>query len=789
MRAIDLKLLRDLWRLQAPLAAVILVMAAGVASMVMARSTNASLRRARAEYYDRQRFADVFVQVKRAPDSVAAALAEVPGVDAVETRVIHDVNLSVPGLPEPGVGRMISVPDGHEPALNAIHLRRGRWPEVDRAGEVLVNEAFAEANGLAPGDTFGAVLNGTWQRLTIVGIGLSPEFVYFVRPGQMLPDDRRTAVIWMPKSQLVEALDMEGAFNDVAFRLDPAASASDALRRIDQLLDQYGCLGAYDRTEHASDRYLTDEFNQLRIMGLLTPAIFLSVGAFLVNVVLGRLVRTQREQFATLKAFGYTSASLIRHVLLMSAVVTVAALVVGVVVGWTLGVDLTSFYTRVFRFPALYFAVDPTAILAAGLTCAGASAGGATAALRWIIRLAPAEAMRPESPRSHVPGAFIRWTGRFLSVRWRLVVRGVESHPWRSMFAMLGVAMSAAVLVLSSFALDAIDHMIDREYAASQLYNLNVVFNEPAGRSAMHSLAGVLGGQAVLRAEPFRAAAVRISSGHRSRRLALLGAEPDSMLFRFLDEIADPVTLPPEGLLLSENLADLLDVRPGDSVEVHFLEGRRVEARIPVAGVYTGYIGLGAAMNLDSLNRVMIESDQISGAYVLEDDLNAQALYEELKETPRVASVTRKQGVIEAFRQTIAQNMTRITMLHAIFASVICFGVVYNTARVALAERQRELATLRVLGFDRQEVSSMLLGEIGLLVALGVPVGLVIGRVLAWSLIQALETESYVFSLIISPATYTFAALTTVAAAALSSLIVRRGITRLDLLATLKNVG
>lgn len=787
MRALDRKLLRDLRDLAMPLGAAALVLAAGIAAMIMALSTDASLRRARLSFYEQGRFADVFVGLKRAPEQVADRLAAIPGVLAVETRLVHEVRLETADASATGL--VHSLPESGEQILNRVLIRRGRLPEPGSTHEVVVNEAFADANGLGPGDPLPAVINGRRRTLSIVGVGLSPEFVFFVRPGELLPDDRRSAVLWMPRAALEAALDMEGAFNAASMRVDPQASLEEILRRVDLVLDPFGTLGAYGREEHASDRYLRDEFEQLRVMGSVTPAIFLGVGAFLVHVVLGRLVRTQRERLATLKAFGYSNGTLTRHVLLMAIATAALAGAAGAITGWLLGADLTGFYRRVYRFPELDFALDPTAVAAALALAIACSAFGALGALRGIARLAPAEAMQPAAP-DRVRGTRLgELVGRWTGVRGRMIVRSVARRPWRSAFGAVGVALSTAVLVVSNFALDSIDFIIDHEYAAARRYGTAVAFNAPLDSSAEASLRGALAGDAALLVEAFRAVPVRIGAGHRSRRIVLLGLPPDATLHRLLDARGEEVALPSEGVLLSEHVAELLGVRPGDSVRVHVLEGRRAEIELPVTGVYAGLVGLTATMDRAALHRAIGESDSVSGAYLREDPALADALRLRLDEMPAVASTASSARTVEAFRATIAENIVRITVMHALFAAVIAFGVVYNTARVAFAEREREFATLRVLGFGRGEVAGILLGELAMLVAIGIPVGLLVGRGLAELLVAALRTESYSFPVVIAPATYAGAALVTVASAAASALIVRRGVTRLDLLATLKGAG
>lgn len=788
MNTLDRKLARDLWRLRAPLGAVAVVMGAGVAALIMAWSTGASLRQSRDTYYADGRFADVFVQVKRAPESVADRLADISGVSVIHTRLVHDVTVSVPGLREAASVRLVSLPDNTAPALNAVLLRRGRLPE-SRTPEVVASEPFASANRLELGDTVGAVINGKWQTLSIVGIGLAPEFVYFVRPGEMLTDNRRSGVFWMPRSSLEEALGMEGAFNDAVVKLSIDAIVPEVIRQIDTVLDRYGGFGAYDRTDHTSDRYLRDEFDQLAVMGTWTPAIFLSVGAFLVHVVLGRLVRTQREQLATLKAFGYSTAHLARHLLLMATVMCAAATAIGVTAGWALGVYLTTFYIDVFRFPHLDFRLNPAAIGTGIAFTAAASTAGVLGALRAIARLSPAEAMRPEAPEHFRPTIVERLGVRAVPVRWRIAIRVFETHPYRATFAALGIGMSAAVLILSSFALDCVDYMIDREYAAGHRYDISITFNEVIPDSGIHSFRGLLAGDAFLIAEPVRAAGARLGNRQIRRTTAIIGLEPDTSLLRLMDKHGAPVELPPDGLLISEHLAEILQVGRGDLLHVELLDGRRAHPWVRVTDTFSGLVGLTVYMQRDALNRMTGDGHVISGMLARENTAISDELQQRLKHTPRIASITNKKSTLFMFREMISQNITTITIIHTIFAGLIAIGVSYNIFRISFLERQRELATLRVLGFTRTDVSRILFGEIALLTSLGIPFGLILGRGLAWSLIRTLQTESYSLPLAIFPRTYAFATIVTAAAATCSIWIIRRGVAKLDLLSTLKENG
>lgn len=408
MRALTHKLLRDLSSLRTQAVAIALVIGCGVATFVMSVSVLRSIEQTRERYYERQRFAHIFATVKRAPAALAQRLAEVPGVAAVQARVVAEATLDLPGMLEPAVGRLISIPDHDEPALNRLHLRRGRWPELGRSGEVLANEAFAAAHRFEPGDEIHAILNGRRERLTIVGIALSPEYIYQIRGGDLFPDDRRFGVFWMRERPLASAFNLTKAFNDVSLAVLPGAAEAAVIERVDAVLAPYGGLGAHGRKEQISHRYVSDELTQLRAMAFVPPAIFLLVAAFVLNVVLNRTIATQREQIATLKAFGYTRGEIGWHYLQLALAIVIAGNLAGIACGAWLGRGLAAMYARFFRFPEVAYSLDPAVVLlAAGISLVAGGAGVALA-IGWVMRLPPAEAMRPAAPGEYRPALFER---------------------------------------------------------------------------------------------------------------------------------------------------------------------------------------------------------------------------------------------------------------------------------------------------------------------------------------------------------------------------------------------
>lgn len=780
------KLWRDLWLMRGQALAIVLVIGAGIATYVMARCALGSLKRAQATYYSQYRFAQVFSHMKRAPQPLEQRIAEIPGVAEVQTRVVVSVKVDVPGLIEPATAKLISIPENSPPTLNQLHLRAGRYIEPGRAGEVLISEGFALVHHLTPGDVVRAIINGRLRELKIVGVALSPEYIFQIREGDILPDDRRYAVFWMGQTELSAAFDLEGAFNDVACTLMPGAIEADVLRRLDQLTATYGGLGAIGRADQSSHKFVTNELQELRGMALVVPTIFLAISAFLLNIVVSRLIAIQREQIAALKAFGYTRREIAWHYVKLVLLFVVWGVILGTAMGSYFGHRVARMYSHFFHFPVFSFYLDPAVVLSSCIISAGAAVLGTLTAVWQAVSLPPAAAMRPEPPAKFGPSILERLGfERFLSEPVKLVLRKLERNPIKSSFTCLGIALSVAVLILGSFMLDAVDYAIHSQYFVAMREDLSVIFAEPSSSDTLHAVEGLPG---VRHCEPFRAISTRLRHGSRMRRVAVLGLTPDAELHRLMDIHCREVPLPPEGLVLSEKLGEVLGLRIGDRVRVEILEGERPEVDLPVEGLITDFAGTAAYMRRDAMNRLMKEGNVVSGAFIAADAGRIDQLYTELKNAPRVASVLIKGSTMRSFRDIVGENLLRMRSFVALFAGVIAVGVVFNSARISLAERSRELATLRVIGFTQGEISFLLFSELALLTVLAIPMGLAMGYVLASLLIRfSYDTELFRMPLVIDHSTYGFAAVVTLTAAIGSALIVRRMLDRLDLVAVLKS--
>lgn len=775
MKTLHRKLLREFLRLRGQAMAI---------ALVMALSNYHALSDTRALFYSEYRFADVFAPLVRAPLPLMDAVRAIPGVQAASPHIMAMVTLDVDDFDEPVTGQMVSLPTAGDPDLNRLYLREGRLPQAD--DEVVVGEAFAQAHGLRPGDTLGALLNGRQQRLRVAGIGLSPEFIFQVRPGDIFPDFQRFGLLWMAREPLATAFDLDGAFNHIALSLNHDAREGDVIAALDALLAPYGGTGAYGRELQLSHRFLDEELKQLQVMTQTFTAIFLAVSAFLLNVVIGRLVSTQREQIAVLKAFGYRPGEVALHYLQLVLLITSVGVLPGIAIGAWLGYGMANLYMDYYRFPFLAWSLQPSVwLLSFGFALAAGALGTANG-LRHAFRLPPAEAMRPEAPATFQRTLTERLgLGALLSPAGRMILRNVERWPLRSLLSVLGIGLGVGTLVMSRFMFGAVEEIVSVQFSLAQRDDLAVHFTEPTSWRAIDELATLPG---VRRIEPFRVAAVRLHHGHRDYHTALQGLPPDADLRRVLDTRRQTVPLPAEGLLLTDYLAELLAVRPGDVLDVEFLEGHRRTVSIPVDGVVNEYVGVGAYTQRTTVNRLLGEGETVSGAWLeLRDDTDTRrTVVDALRERPRVASVTDRRAAIDSLRDTMDQSLLAFTLVATLMAASIAIGVVYNSARITLAERGRELASLRVLGYTQREVRGLLLGELFTLTGLALLPGFLLGYGMSALLLWGMATDLYRIPLTLPPSGFAIAGLVILATTGLCGLLVRRRLDNLDLVAVLK---
>lgn len=784
MRAIDIKLFRELWSIRSQALAIALVIVSGVGIFIMSLSTLDSLQITREVYYREHRFADVFVNVKRAPLNLVRRIESIPGVDRIDARVVAPVNLEIEGFPEPISGRLISVPYSEQQALNTLYLRKGRQLDPARNDEIILVESFASSHRLEPGDSLSLIINGRKKAMRIVGIALSPEHIYQLPPGALMPDFKRYAVMWMSQRPLSTAYGMEGAFNDLTLTLTRDASQQDVIDRLDHILAPYGGLGAYGRQDQISHHFLTEEMRQLQTTATAFPIIFFGVAAFLLNIVMTRLINLQREEIASLKAFGYSNLAVGLHYTKLVLIIIAFAVTGGVALGVWLGQNLNEVYTEYYSFPYLQYVLQPGNVLAAVLISIVLALSGTFRAIYNAARLPPAQAMQPAPPPVYRTTLVERiGLQRFFRQPTRMIFRHIERQPIKSGLSVLGIAFACGIMIVGLFQEGSINYIVDVQFRIAQKQDISVTFSEPTSYSAAYSLMSLPG---VLHVEASRDVPVRLRHAHYSYRTSINGIEPNTQLTEILDTKLRRVSIPPAGIVLGEHLGKVLHARPGDTITVEILEGERPVRQVVVAGLTKQYLGMSAYMQRATLNRLMREDNAITGADLAVEPESFNSIYAELREMPRIVGTHVRKITIQNFYDIVAESILFFTFVASILGAIIAFGVVYNTARITLAERSRELASLRVLGFTRSEVAYILLGEQALLTLVGIPLGFYIGYELCHYLVSQLQTELYRIPLVILPKNYTIAAVVVLLSSLVSGILIWKKLRHLDLVAVLK---
>lgn len=784
MRALHQKLRRELGQLKGQIVTIALVLASGIASFLMLRGAADCLERSRDLYYDRYRFADVFLRLERAPETLTQRIEALPGVAAIETRIAQEVMLPLEGMPKPAYGRLLSLPAGRAPATNLLHLDRGRLPERGREDEVVLLESFANAHGLLPGHSLPAVINGRLRPLLVVGIARSPEFVYALSPGAMIADPKRSAVLWMDRRALATAFELESAFNEVSLRLQPGASDVTVRAALDRLFIPYGGEGAIARKDQLSNRILQGELGQLSGIAGMVPLVFLGVTAFLMRMVLGRLISLQRGQIATLKAVGYSDREVGRHYLGLVAVVLLPGSLLGILGGELLGRLILDLYIPIFRFPELEFRLSPQLVLLALCASGVAAGGGALLAVRAAVKLPPAEAMRPPSPPRYRRGLLERWgLSELAGPSGMMVLREIERRPLKLLLSALGIAGAVSLVVLGRFGMDSIDEYLEGTLRRSARQDLAVSFSQPLSPRAAQELRSIPG---VLLAEGIRAIPIRARNGHRVRESVLMGLPPGGTLHHLIERRGRERSLPDDGVLITQTLAEILDVHIGDHLDLELREGERAEVRPVISGYIDEATGLQVYARSDRVAALSGDSGALSSVLLAVDPLQTGAILHRLRDFPKVLSVSELDEEIGREREQHESVFRVWTTISALLAAAVICGVVYNNARISLTARSRDLASLRVLGFSRREISLVLLSELALEVLVALPFGLLLGRLWADQMMAGIDQESFRWAGMVSLRTYGMAAGVTLGAALLSALWVRRSLDRLDLIAVLK---
>lgn len=782
------KLLRDLWKFKGQVIAVTAVILCGITTYVCMSSVYRNLKLTRDTYYQEYRLADFWIPLERAPETAAYKLAGLDGVTRVRSRIVQDVNVDVEGDDSPKIGRLVTMPDVRKAVLNDIHIVSGHYFSNDALDEVILSDRFAKENNLGVGDTIQASMNSRKETLRIVGTALSPEYVYMIRNAQeFIPNDSGFGVLYV-KETFAEMLgDMGGACNEIIGTVDDREKLDVIFDRAKKMLKPYGVLATIKRHDQISNRYISDEIKNLGVSAKIEPSIFLGIAALILMIMLARMVKRERTEIGVLKAYGYSNAAIMAHYLKFALVISVAGWLGGVGVGMWLGRGMIVLYQDFYQFPLLRYRFYWDVIAIGLLIGAISGTAGASVAAFRVLQISPATAMRPEAPR--LGGAIllerIEWLWRRISFSWKMIIRNISRYKLRAAFTVVGVALSGAILIVGWFTNDCMDWLMDYQFTKMQRQDMKVTFIIERGEGAIRDLRQMKHVRAV---EPLFEYPFEVRTRWREKELLITGVPADSKMYRLTDTEGRPVDLSGTTLVLNERTAKQLGVTAGDTVEIEPMIGKVDKVRtVTVGRPVKLYLGMGAYMNLDALSRLMNE-DLVANAAMLRVDRGTERIISrELKDVPAIASVGIQGDFVKAFDETLAESMAIMNGILITFAFVIAFAIIYNTTAITLTERSRELASLRVLGFTLPEVRQIVFDETWVLAIFGAGFGVLVGLLLCKWLVMAFNTELYRLPFYIDNMTLVASVVTVLLFVALTNLLARRRIRKLDMVEVLKS--
>lgn len=768
--------------------AVSAVIMCGVACLIAFTTAHRNLVLTKGAYYAENSFADFEIMLERAPNTVLFKLEEIPGVRRVRGRVVEEAKLDLGNGRQARTGRLVSMPRRAGPVINNVVVTEGRYFEQSSDNEVIVSSDFAEKNELRLGETLDVTVNGRRHTLRIVGFGKSPEYIYIIRSIQdMIPSPERFGILWVTEEFAESAVAMQEACNNIVGIVDDPEQLDAVLESAETILDAYGVFGTIKAEDQVSNQFVSNEIKGLESTMRVIPPIFLGIASLVIAILMNRMVRNERTQIGLMKAYGHSNASVALHYLQYAAILGLIGSAAGGLLGQWSARQMMGIYGQFYQFPELYNRFYPDVLMRGTVIAVFFALAGAGLAARQAARIHPAESMRPEAPKTARRSGLERFPAlwRRLSFTSKMIARNIARHPFRAGLNAFGVMVSCGLLIIGLFMLDAVEYLIRFQFEISQRQDARVTLITERGEAAYREVARY---DHVRAAEPQLQYPFEMRNGWHKKDVLVIGLPEGGRLQRLLDADEQEVAIPKRGLVLSEHVAAKLGVEVGDSIQIEPLLGKiDIEKEIVVAKIVKQYFGSSAYMNLEALSDVLGESLALNAVLVKVDPGTEAELVEHVRDVPGVATVEIRKDAHENLKKTLGRQMAISAFTTILFAGIISFSVIYNVTTVSLAERQRELASLRILGFSRQEVGRILFHENFITGAIGLALGVPFGAAACRIIIKAFDTDLFRLPYYIENSTILVALGLSTSFIVFANLAVRRKLAHMDLIEVLKS--
>lgn len=778
-------LLRDIKKSKGQFLSILIIVILGVTFYTGINSMFRNLSNSSIKYYQEYKLADIWVDLYKAPTGAKEKIESLSYVNESTGRIVNDASINISG--ENGTVRLITLPDTKKGIVNDIVIKAGRYFSEGDSNQCLVDQDFFKANNLELGDYIYPIINGNKVKLKVVAVVKSPEFVYTLKDSsELMPDNKKFGIVYIKQSFGEAIFDFKGYINNISIKLTNGSNTEAAKDDIKKALKNYGVKNVIDRDEQTSTMMLTEEIKKLQSMGGTFPIIFFMVASVIIYIMMGRMVENQRVQIGVLKALGFTNMQVLSYYMCYSALIAITGSLIGSIFGTYMGVGLTKLINQYFNLPLEGARIYGELVLPASILTLFFCLFAGYHSCKVVFKIMPSEAMREKSPDSGKKIIIEKWkiVWKNIGHLWKIILRNLFRYKRRAILTSLGIIFSSAILLVALSMEDSINFMISQQYGNIQDYDIKVNLSKLVSVEELNKIKSI---PHVVALEPVLETGVEITNGWRSKDVGFTALTKEPQMYKVEDKNNKPINLPDGGILISEKLANTLGVETNDRVNIKFFYPGKEKKEVTVKGIVVQYLGLSTYTSMDNLNSLLGEGMVANSAVLKLDNRNYEnEVKSKLRDMAAVNSVESKTDALNALLKNMGATKSSIGVM-IILSAILLIAVVYNIATINIFERQRELATLKVLGFKNSEIKKLIFNENYLITIFGITIGLPMGKFLGASMMSASSTDSYSFPYVIEFRTYILTIVLTIAFTVLTNFILMKKIKSIDMIEVLKN--
>ncbi len=782
MKKLDTKLIRSIKNSKGQFISITIMIVLALTIYVSLSMVGDNLYSSIYHYYDITNFGDIFVEVSRIPQNAIDKLTSIEGVEMAQGRISVDVPLRVKDPSEKVNVRIVSIPD-EEIRINDLYTLDGEKLGKNPRTTVVLQQFF-DGRKMALGEIITPYIGGTEYSLEVIGVVGSPEYIYLMENEQaLLPAPDKFGVIYISEEFAQMVLGYQGSYNEVMIKID-----EEQLNRIDSImdeiedeLDRYGVRRITKRDDQLSHSMMMQEVESLEAMSGAITFIFLMVAAVIINIMLSRMVKRDRTSIGVMKAIGYTNMDILIHYAKYSISMGLIGSFIGILLSIPLSKVFTDLYIMYMNVPVfgmkIYYEYFVYGILLTSIFCILSGFFGA----RSVLKINPSESMRPEAPKSgkRIWLEKVKFIWNRITFSWKMVIRNIFRNKRRALFLVGGIALTYAISMVPIYMSTIFNTMFDLQYGQFQTMDYNIDFVVPMNKNVTLEVLQLIDSDHI---EPKAEIPFELSRGWRKETTSVIALSSDTKFFNFKDENGLDFTIPERGIVLSQILAKLLDVQVGDEIVIKSYFPDKDDKAIKVVGIVEQYLGSNAYMDINQMYELLEEKDLVTGVLLNSND----DVVTKLKDVKNIRQIQSLQDMRESLLEFMDMIIASMSIM-LIFGGVLGFAIVYNVTTVSINERIMEFSSLRVLGFDKNQIYRLVTRENSLMTVFGILLGIPLGYGMCVGLSTAVSTEIYSIPIMITPGTYIISAIATIIFITIAQLATIRKIHNINFMEALKN--